>query len=34
MLTFTMHAAGNELIFVYRYHGTIRDLLTVTAGLL
>jgi len=30
-----MHAAGNELhvIFFYRYRGTIRRLLTVTAGL-
>ena len=23
MLNFTMHAAGNELIFFYRYRGTI-----------
>jgi len=34
MLNFTMHAVGNELIFFYRYRGTIRRLLTVTVGLL
>jgi len=32
MLNFTMHAAGN-VIFFYRYRGTIRRLLTITAGL-
>jgi len=33
MLNFTMHAEGNELIFFYRYSGTICHLLTVVAGL-
>jgi len=33
MINFTMHAAGNELIFFYRYSGTIRRLLTVSTGL-
>jgi len=32
MLNFTMHAAGNELIFFYRYCATIRHLVTVTAA--
>jgi len=43
VLTFTMHAAGNELILFYRYQGNYRNFLllpqyyhsffTITAGL-
>jgi len=33
-LTFTMHAAENELILFYRYCSNYRSFFTVTAGLL